>query len=102
MSDEKFCGASITQYKDTTHNCPSVIKFSDLTATCDNPIETQWQFKKMYGITETHEDVICENQDVCDIFTSYEVSFVILQETLYRYIFWRQSINETLFITFFL
>ncbi|KAJ8706540.1 hypothetical protein PYW07_012618 [Mythimna separata] len=75
MSDQSLCGMNYKQYKEVEGLCLTVIKFSDLTATCDNPIETQWRFTKMYGVTEKYKDVICKkNEEVCDVFTLYEIT----------------------------
>ncbi|XP_022830487.1 uncharacterized protein LOC111359258 [Spodoptera litura] len=76
ITDKLLCGAYYTQYTDIYTTCPSIINFSDLTATCDNPIETKWRFTKMYGMPENQRNkhIICGNQDSCEITTSYEIT----------------------------
>uniref|UniRef100_A0A2H1VNV6 SFRICE_013007 n=1 Tax=Spodoptera frugiperda TaxID=7108 RepID=A0A2H1VNV6_SPOFR len=76
ITDKRLCGAYYTQYTDTRTSCPSIINFSDLTSTCDNPIETKWRFTKMYGVAEDskNKNIICDDQDSCEIITSYEMT----------------------------
>ncbi|KAF9418152.1 hypothetical protein HW555_004962 [Spodoptera exigua] len=74
ITDKQLCGAYYNQYTDMNTACPSIINFSDLTASCENPIETKWRFTKMYSVPEKRKqrNIICGNQDSCEIITHYE------------------------------
>nr|XP_021199769.2 uncharacterized protein LOC110383321 [Helicoverpa armigera] len=91
VSDTDLCGVNYTQYSNIDSACPSVIKFSELTATCDNPIETYYKFSKMYGVTDSNENIICNGKDYCEISTIYEIT---PQHVIFRII---NSTNDVIY-----
>ncbi|CAB3258298.1 unnamed protein product [Arctia plantaginis] len=87
--------------EDFNDNCPSMIKFTDLPPTCDNPTDTIYRFTTDFDAAGKHNNIICEGKYYCEVLTTYlisktNISFRIINsenKILYSKIMKKNNIN---------
>ncbi|XP_030030759.2 uncharacterized protein LOC115447705 [Manduca sexta] len=70
--ENEICAKYYTQYT-TTDDCPSIIKFENLSVSCDNPIETKWQITRDYRNIKYFPAFICNGKEYCEMTTIYTI-----------------------------